>query len=53
MKRLWEEEKGEDLVEYALLTILIVLAVVASIRSIGETVSDAFSNASGNLTAAS
>ena len=49
MKFLWEEETGQDLVEYSLLVILLALAIVASIRSLGKSVSDAFSNASTNL----
>lgn len=52
MKFLWEDEQGQDLVEYALLVILLALGIVASIRSLGSAVSDAFSNASSNLTVA-
>lgn len=52
MKFLWEDENGQDLVEYALLLILVALGIVASIRSLGVAISNAFSNASGNLTVA-
>ena len=52
MKFLWKEENGQDLIEYALLVILLALAIVASIRTLGVAISDAFSNASTNLTQA-
>jgi pilus assembly protein Flp/PilA len=50
--RLWKEEEGQDLVEYALLVVLISLGAVASMRTLAKAVSDAFSNAAGNLTSA-
>jgi pilus assembly protein Flp/PilA len=50
--RLWEEEKGQDLVEYALLLVLISLGAVVSMRSLASAISDAYSNAAGNLTSA-
>jgi pilus assembly protein Flp/PilA len=48
--RLWREEEGQDLVEYALLLVLISLIAVASITTVGKAVSNAFSNAAANLT---
>lgn len=48
--RLWREEQGQDVVEYALLLVLISLIAVASITSVGQAVSNAFSNAATNLT---
>lgn len=50
--RLWNEEQGQDLVEYALLLVLISLGAVASIRTLANAVSNAYSNAAGNLTSA-
>ncbi len=47
---LWREEEGQDLVEYALLLVLISLIAVASITTVGKAVSNAFSNAAVNLT---
>jgi len=52
LRRLWEDENGQDLVEYALLVVLISLGAVASIRTLANSISDAFSNASANLTSA-
>jgi Flp pilus assembly pilin Flp len=48
--RLWREEEGQDLTEYALLLVLISLIAVASLQSAGQAISDAFSNAAANLT---
>jgi pilus assembly protein Flp/PilA len=50
MKRLWNEEEGQDLVEYALLVVLISLAAVAAMKGLASGISDAFSNAAANLT---
>ena len=50
IERLWKGEEGQDLTEYALLLVLIALVGVASIRTAGRAVSDAFSNAAANLT---
>ncbi len=50
LRRLWKEEEGQDLIEYALLVVLISLIAVASLRVAGDAVSDAFSNAAANLT---
>jgi len=50
LKRLWQEEEGQDLTEYALLLVLISLVAIASMKVLGSAVSDVFSNASANLT---
>ena len=51
-RRLWQEEEGQDLVEYALLVVLIALGAIAAMKSLASAISDAFSNASANLTSA-
>jgi pilus assembly protein Flp/PilA len=53
LKRLWNEEEGQDLTEYALLMVLIALVAVASMKTLGTTISNVFSNAAANLTTAS
>ena len=53
LRRLWKDESGQDLTEYALLMVLIALVAVVSMRTLGETVSNVFSNAAQNLTTAS
>jgi pilus assembly protein Flp/PilA len=51
--RLWKEEQGQDLVEYALLVVLISMGALVAIRTLASAISDSFSNASANLTSAS
>ena len=51
LKNLWQDEAGQDLVEYALLVVLISLAAVTAMKDLGSGISDAFQNAVGNLTA--
>ena len=50
LKRLWQDEQGQDLVEYALLLVLIALAAAATIKTLGASVNAVFSNASTALT---
>ena len=50
LKRLWKEEEGQDLTEYALLMVLIALVAIASMQTLGTTISNVFSNAAANLT---
>jgi len=50
LKRLWKEEQGQDLVEYALLIVLVALALVASVQSLASAISGVFASASTSLT---
>jgi pilus assembly protein Flp/PilA len=50
MKRLWREEEGQDLVEYGLLLVLISLFAVVAMKGLANGISDAFSNATLQLT---
>ena len=47
--RLWKEEEGQDLTEYALLLVLLSLAAVAGLGTLASAISDVFSNAAANL----
>jgi pilus assembly protein Flp/PilA len=49
LKRLWKEEEGQDVVEYALLLVLISLVAILSMQSVGQAVIKVFSNAAANL----
>ena len=49
LNRLWKEEEGQDLVEYALLLTLITLALVASIQGLASAISGVFTSASSCL----
>jgi len=53
LKRLWKEEEGQDLTEYALLMVLIALVAIVSMQTLGQTISNVFSNAAVNLSSAS
>jgi pilus assembly protein Flp/PilA len=50
LKRLWKEEEGQDLVEYALLLAFISLAAAAIFPTIGSTLNTIFTNANTCLT---
>jgi pilus assembly protein Flp/PilA len=47
--RLWKEEEGQDLTEYALLLVLLSLAAVGSLGTLANAINGVFSNASANL----
>jgi Flp pilus assembly pilin Flp len=49
--RLWKEEIAQDLVEYALILLLIVLAAVTSIRTLSNGVKNAYSTTSSDIRA--
>lgn len=52
LKQLWQEDVGQDLTEYALLIVLIALALVGSLQPFASAISSVFSNAAANLTSA-
>lgn len=43
LRRLWQEEEGQDLVEYALLLVLIALGVVATMKDLAYAIYIRFS----------
>ena len=49
IRRFWTDESGQDLVEYALLLVLLTLVVIAALRLLGPTIAGFFNNVSGNL----
>jgi pilus assembly protein Flp/PilA len=49
LKRLWREERGQDLVEYALVAALIALASVAALNNVAGLLKTAFTNAVANM----
>lgn len=50
--RLWKDEKGQDLVEYALLLLLIALMVIASVKSVSQAVQNLFESITDAVSAA-
>ena len=50
LMRLWREEEGQDLTEYALLLVLLSLAAVLFLDNLATAINNVFSNAAANLT---
>jgi Flp pilus assembly pilin Flp len=48
--RLWNEEQGQDLTEYALLLVLLTLAAVTTLGGLATAINGVFRNATTNLT---
>jgi pilus assembly protein Flp/PilA len=48
--RLWKEEEGQDLTEYALLLVLVALAAIGSLGTLATAINGVFANAAKNLT---
>ncbi len=48
--RLWKDEQGQDLTEYALLLVLLTLAAIGSLSTLATAVNGVFRNAASNLT---
>ena len=49
IKRLWNDEEGQDLTEYALLLVLLTLAAIGSLGTLANAVNGVFQNAASNL----
>jgi pilus assembly protein Flp/PilA len=47
--RLWNDEDGQDLTEYALLLVLLALAAVGSMSALANAINGVFSTATQNL----
>ena len=46
--RLWNDEQGQDLTEYALLLVLLTLAAIGSLGTLANAVNGVFKNAAAN-----
>lgn len=49
LRRLWQEEEGQDLTEYALLLVLIALVCISAMNTLASSIGNVFSNAAANL----
>ncbi len=49
IRRLWTDESGQDMVEYALLLVLLTLVVIVALRIIGPVIAGFFNDVSDNL----
>jgi Flp pilus assembly pilin Flp len=49
MKRLWSEEQGQDIAEYAVMLAVILVLVVGTIRLIGGSSNNVFSSVASSI----
>jgi pilus assembly protein Flp/PilA len=49
--RLWKEQEGQDLTEYALLLVLLSLAAIATLGTLASAINSVFNQAAGNMSA--
>jgi Flp pilus assembly pilin Flp len=49
MKRLWNEEQGQDIAEYAVMLAVILVLVVGTIRLIGGNSNNVFSSVASSI----
>ena len=47
--RLWHDEAGQDLTEYALLMVLIALSSIVAMQGLAQAISNVYGNAASNL----
>ncbi len=49
IRRLWSEDAGQDIAEYAVMLAVILVLVVGTIRLIGSNANNAFSNVASSM----
>lgn len=49
LKRVWTDESGQDIAEYAVMLAVILLLVVGTIKLIGTNANSTFSNVASSL----
>jgi Flp pilus assembly pilin Flp len=49
LHRLWMEENGQDIAEYAVMLAVILVLVVGTIRLVGSNANNAFSSAASSI----
>lgn len=49
MRRLWSEDAGQDIAEYAVMLAVILVLVVGTVRLIGSNANTAFSSVASSL----
>jgi Flp pilus assembly pilin Flp len=48
-RRLWTEEQGQDIAEYAVMLAVILVVVVGTIRMVGSNANNVFSSVSSSI----
>lgn len=49
LRKLWTEEEGQTLVEYALIIALVAIVVIAALTFLGKKVENTYGNVGNNL----
>lgn len=49
MRRIWTEDQGQDIAEYAVMLAVILVLVVGTVRLIGSNANNAFSNVASSI----
>jgi len=49
LRKLWNEDEGQDVAEYAVMLAVILVLVVGTIRLVGSNANNAFSNVASTL----
>lgn len=49
MRRMWAEEAGQDIAEYAVMLAVILVLVVGTIRLVGSNANNVFSNVASSI----
>lgn len=49
IRRLWQEDAGQDIAEYAVMLAVILVLVVGTVRLIGSSSNNAFSSVASSL----
>ena len=49
MKRLWSDERGQDIAEYAVMLAVILVLVVGTVRLIGGSSNNVFSSVASSI----
>lgn len=50
LRRLWREDEGQDIAEYAVMLAVILVIVVGTIRLIGSNANNVFSSVASSIT---
>jgi Flp pilus assembly pilin Flp len=49
LRKLWQEENGQDVAEYAVMLAVILVIVVGTVRLIGSNANNVFSNVASSI----
>jgi Flp pilus assembly pilin Flp len=49
VRRLWSQEEGQDIAEYAVMLAVILVIVVGTVRLIGSNANNVFSNVASSI----